>query len=113
MDDISFLLAGRYEISSIVVEHCKGQSPKSEPRFILFSSSIIDPILLSQRLQDEVLAWYRLQHPNIAQLFGVVQSSNSIAMISPWCTHGNICHYLKEVKPSADRLDLVRPQFLA
>jgi len=65
-------------------------------------------LMSSKRLKDEVVAWHRLQHPNIAKLHGVIQHSNTIAMVSPWCENGTICYYLKEVNPTADRLKLVR-----
>ena len=60
-----------------------------------------------QRLQDELVAWHTLRHDNIAPLFGVVQSCDTIAMISPWCDNGTLIHYLKEHNPSADRLSIV------
>ncbi|EIW77962.1 kinase-like protein [Coniophora puteana RWD-64-598 SS2] len=62
---------------------------------------------LLKRLKSEVAAWHRLQHPNIAQLFGVIQSMSTIAMVSPWCNNGTIMHYLEKVDPSADRVDLL------
>jgi serine/threonine protein kinase len=64
-------------------------------------------IVVVQRLKDEVVAWHTLRHENIAQLFGVIQSCNTIAMISPWCNNGTLVEYLKEVNPSANRLELV------
>lgn len=59
-----------------------------------------------QRLQAEVVAWHRLCHRNVSQLFGVFQAANGIAMVSPWCENGTICSYLVN-NPSADRLKLV------
>ncbi|KAF8814545.1 kinase-like protein [Phlegmacium glaucopus] len=61
---------------------------------------------LLKRLQAEVLAWHRLCHRNVSQLFGIVQSPNSIAMVSQWCDNGTICHYLKH-NPEANRLKLL------
>lgn len=63
--------------------------------------------VVDQRIQDEIVAWHALRHPNIAQLFGIIQSCNTIAMISPWCANGNLLNYLKEVDPLANRLELV------
>jgi serine/threonine protein kinase len=63
-------------------------------------------ILSSQRLKDEVIAWHTLHHQNIAQLYGVIQSCDTIAMISPWCNNGTLIDYL-EVNPSVNRLELV------
>lgn len=60
----------------------------------------------SQRLKSEVVAWHRLRHSNIAQLYGVAQSPNSIAMVSPWCNNGTLTRYL-EMNPEVDRFALV------
>ncbi|EGN97419.1 hypothetical protein SERLA73DRAFT_75104 [Serpula lacrymans var. lacrymans S7.3] len=60
-----------------------------------------------RRLKSEIVAWHRLHHPNIAQLFGAIQSMNTIAMVSPWCNNGTIIHYLEKVNPHADRLALL------
>ncbi|KDQ49385.1 hypothetical protein JAAARDRAFT_42951 [Jaapia argillacea MUCL 33604] len=62
---------------------------------------------LLTRLKDEILAWHRLRHPNILQFYGVVQKSNTIAMVSPWCNNGTVIDYLKDVCPDADRMKLV------
>jgi len=61
---------------------------------------------LLKRLQAEVIAWHRLCHKNVSQLFGIVQSLNSIAMVSQWCENGTICNYLK-YHPEANRLKLL------
>ncbi|KAF5375946.1 hypothetical protein D9615_008211 [Tricholomella constricta] len=61
---------------------------------------------LMKRLQAEVVAWHRLCHRNVSQLFGVVQVQNSIGMVSPWCENGTLCHYLKG-NTTANRLDLL------
>ncbi|KAF8151656.1 kinase-like domain-containing protein [Crassisporium funariophilum] len=61
---------------------------------------------LLKRLQAEVVAWHRLCHKNVSQLFGIVQSPHSIAMVSQWCDNGTICHYLKQ-NPEANRLKLL------
>lgn len=60
----------------------------------------------TQRLQAEVLAWHRLCHRNVSQLFGIVQSPTSIAMVSQWCSNGTLCSYTRH-NPAADRLGLV------
>ncbi|KAF7971576.1 hypothetical protein HWV62_20828 [Athelia sp. TMB] len=62
---------------------------------------------LVHRLKDEVVAWHSLRHENIAQLFGVIQSFDTIAMISPWCDNGTLTHYIKDINPAADRLALL------
>lgn len=62
---------------------------------------------LMLRLKSEVVAWHRLRHSNIAQLYGVAQSPNSIAMVSPWCNNGTLKRYL-EVNPEADRFALIQ-----
>ncbi|KAH9475156.1 Putative serine/threonine-protein kinase/receptor R826 [Psilocybe cubensis] len=61
---------------------------------------------LLKRLQAEVVAWHRLCHKNVSQLFGIFQSPNSIAMVSQWCDNGTICSYLKNT-PNANRLRLL------
>ncbi|KAL0948376.1 hypothetical protein HGRIS_010958 [Hohenbuehelia grisea] len=61
---------------------------------------------LMKRLQDEIIAWYRLRHPNISRFYGVIQTPNTIAMVSPWCDYGTITHYLK-AHPSVNRFRLL------
>ncbi|KAF8196982.1 kinase-like domain-containing protein [Pholiota molesta] len=61
---------------------------------------------LLKRLEAEVLAWHRLCHKNVSQLFGIVQNPASFAMVSQWCANGTICAYLKR-NPEADRLNLL------
>ncbi|KAI6012235.1 kinase-like domain-containing protein [Pisolithus marmoratus] len=60
-----------------------------------------------RRLKAEVVAWHCLQHPNIAPLYGVVQSANLMAMVSPWCENGTIMHYLERDDVQPDRLALL------
>ena len=60
-----------------------------------------------QRLKEEVLTWHRLSHPSIATLFGIVQLPMTLGMVSSWCDHGTIKHYLREINPQADRVNLV------
>ncbi|PPQ99375.1 hypothetical protein CVT24_009205 [Panaeolus cyanescens] len=52
---------------------------------------------LLKRLQAEVVAWHRLSHRNVSQLFGVYQSPTSIAMVSQWCENGTMPSYLKRL----------------
>ncbi|KAF8896916.1 kinase-like domain-containing protein [Gymnopilus junonius] len=60
----------------------------------------------------EVIAWHRLCHKNVSQLFGIVQSPNSIAMVSQWCANGTVTQiasgisYLHTVKPTIIHGDL-------
>ncbi|EDR06033.1 uncharacterized protein LACBIDRAFT_302344 [Laccaria bicolor S238N-H82] len=61
---------------------------------------------LIKRLQSEVIAWHRLCHRNVSQLFGIVHLSQSIGMVSPWCEHGTLCNYLEHF-PSVNRLRLL------
>ncbi|KAF9496946.1 kinase-like protein [Pleurotus eryngii] len=61
---------------------------------------------LLKRLQDEVVAWYRLDHANILPLFGIVQRPNTVGMVSPWCENGTIAHYIRR-NPNVDRLNLL------
>ncbi|KAJ3753589.1 kinase-like domain-containing protein [Lentinula raphanica] len=61
---------------------------------------------LLKRLQAELLTWHQLCHRNLATLYGIVQTSTSIGMVSAWCDNGTISSYLKE-NPSADRLKLI------
>ncbi|KAK0429749.1 kinase-like domain-containing protein, partial [Armillaria borealis] len=62
---------------------------------------------LLKRLQAEVSTWHYLCHRNVAQLHGIVQSENMIGMVSAWCEHGTIRHYLKNVNPDANRMKLM------
>ncbi|KAF9552877.1 kinase-like protein [Agrocybe pediades] len=61
---------------------------------------------LLQRLQKEVVAWHRLCHKNVSQLFGIYQSPTSIAMVSQWCDNGTVIEYLSRT-PDANRLKLL------
>ncbi|KAJ3800059.1 kinase-like domain-containing protein [Lentinula aff. detonsa] len=61
---------------------------------------------LFKRLQAELLTWHQLCHRNLATLYGIMQSSTSIGMVSAWCDNGTISDYL-EKKPDADRLKLI------
>ncbi|KAF8882977.1 kinase-like domain-containing protein [Infundibulicybe gibba] len=61
---------------------------------------------LLKRLQAEVTAWHRLSHRNVSQLFGIIQSPNSLGMVSPWYDNGTICEYLRK-NPEADRVKLL------
>ncbi|KAK0234605.1 kinase-like domain-containing protein [Armillaria nabsnona] len=62
---------------------------------------------LLKRLEAEVLTWHHLCHRNVSQLYGIVQSDTSVGMVSAWCEHGTIRHYLKSVNPKADRVKLM------
>ncbi|KAK0187230.1 kinase-like domain-containing protein [Armillaria mellea] len=62
---------------------------------------------LLKRLQAEVLTWHYLCHTNVSQLYGIVRSENRVGMVSVWCEHGTIRHYLKNVNPKADRMKLM------
>ncbi|TFK38492.1 kinase-like domain-containing protein [Crucibulum laeve] len=59
-----------------------------------------------KRLTAEVVAWHRLCHRNVSQLYGLIQSPNSIGMVSPWCDNGTICQYVKR-NPTVNRLKLL------
>ncbi|KIJ94789.1 hypothetical protein K443DRAFT_134619 [Laccaria amethystina LaAM-08-1] len=61
---------------------------------------------LIKRLQSEVIAWHRLCHRNVSQLFGIVHLSQSIGMVSSWCENGTLCNYLEHF-PSVNRLRLL------
>ena len=52
------------------------------------------------------MTWHRLSHPSIATLFGIVQLPLTLGMVSSWCDHGTIKHYLREVNPDTDRVKL-------
>ncbi|KAK0434553.1 kinase-like domain-containing protein [Desarmillaria tabescens] len=62
---------------------------------------------LFKRLHAEVLTWHYLCHRNVSQLYGIMQSETSVGMVSAWCEHGTIRHYLKSVNPKADRMKLM------
>lgn len=62
---------------------------------------------LLKRLQAEVVTWHHLCHRNVSQLYGIVQTEMSVGMVSAWCEHGTIKHYLKSVNPGAIRMKLM------
>ncbi|OAX38704.1 kinase-like protein [Rhizopogon vinicolor AM-OR11-026] len=74
-------------------------------QYMHMTSEVKEKLLL--RLKSEVVAWHRLRHSNIAQLYGVIQSPNSIAMVSPWCNNGTLTRYLG-VNPEVDRFALIQ-----
>ncbi|KAM6499519.1 Protein kinase-like domain containing protein [Amanita muscaria] len=49
---------------------------------------------LMKRLQAECMAWHRLCHRHVNQLYGLLQTSQSIGMVSQWCENGTITEYL-------------------
>ncbi|KAJ8091813.1 hypothetical protein PM082_021049 [Marasmius tenuissimus] len=61
---------------------------------------------LLKRLQEEIHVWHQLCHRNLASLYGLVQTSTSIGMVSLWCDNGTVCRYIKD-HPKADKLMLV------
>ncbi|KAL0573864.1 hypothetical protein V5O48_008081 [Marasmius crinis-equi] len=61
---------------------------------------------LLKRLQEEIHVWHQLCHSNLATLYGLVQTSTSIGMVSLWCDNGTVCRYIKE-HPQADKLALL------
>lgn len=51
---------------------------------------------VSRRLIRESNAWLRLSHPNIQPYFGhCANLAPSVALISPFCGHGTVMHYIK------------------
>ncbi|PBK63653.1 kinase-like protein [Armillaria solidipes] len=74
---------------------------------VKFLRPVIVKEKLLKRLQAEVLTWHYLCHTNVSQLYGIVQSENRVGMVSAWCEHGTIRHYLKNVNPKADRMKLM------
>lgn len=59
-----------------------------------------------QRLRREVFVWSRTAHPNLHPLLGY-RSQPRPRLISPWCRHGNLTHYIRN-NPSLSRLDKLR-----
>ncbi|KAG7085642.1 hypothetical protein E1B28_003189 [Marasmius oreades] len=61
---------------------------------------------LLKRLQEEIHIWHQLSHRNLATLYGLVQTSTSIGMVSLWCDNGTICQYIKK-NSRVDKLKLL------
>ncbi|QRV86018.1 Tyrosine kinase domain protein [Ceratobasidium sp. AG-Ba] len=53
----------------------------------------------------ELYAWSKCQHVCVAQLLGVAQFRNQLAMVSRWTANGTLPDYIRS-NPSADRLAL-------
>ncbi|KAF9221082.1 kinase-like protein [Gyrodon lividus] len=87
-----------------------GHSKAVALKFLRQYQSVADEVRekLLRRLKTEIVAWHRLQHPNIAPLCGVIQAVNSIAMVSPWYNNGTIMEYIQRGDVHADRLALLR-----
>ncbi|TFK63642.1 kinase-like protein [Pluteus cervinus] len=62
---------------------------------------------LLKRLQDEVIAWHNLCHRNVNPLFGIFQSVEGIALVSPWCQNGTLVEYARSKAPTSALLDLL------
>ncbi|PFH53649.1 hypothetical protein AMATHDRAFT_54876 [Amanita thiersii Skay4041] len=63
---------------------------------------------IMRRLNREARVWHTLIHPNVLPFLGVARNlGSSVALISPFCTSGNISKYLDD-SPQANRLDLIR-----
>jgi len=74
----------------------------------VLSGKDIDGVRARKRLNREVYVWHRLDHPNIAKMFGTsYHMSGRPAMILEWYRNGNAVEYL-ENHPDADRKLLVR-----
>ncbi|KIJ67231.1 hypothetical protein HYDPIDRAFT_148722 [Hydnomerulius pinastri MD-312] len=86
-----------------------GHSKAVALKFLRQYQSVADELRekLLKRLKAEIVAWHRLQHPNIAPLYGVIQSVNTIAMVSPWCNNGTIMQYIQREDVYPDRLALL------
>jgi serine/threonine protein kinase len=70
--------------------------------------------LTSQAVFKEALLWGHLSHANILPFYGIYHLEDThgrISFVSPWMENGNVTEYLK-THPLANRLLLVRPQFL-
>ncbi|KAF8632355.1 hypothetical protein AX15_001913 [Amanita polypyramis BW_CC] len=60
---------------------------------------------LIKHLQAECLAWHRLCHRHVNQLYGLLQTSHSIGMVSQWCENGTITEYI--TKHAVDKIKLL------
>ncbi|KAK0218725.1 kinase-like domain-containing protein [Armillaria fumosa] len=74
---------------------------------VKFLRPVIVKEKLLKMLQAEVSTWHYLCHANVSQLYEIVQSVNRVGMVSAWCEHSTIRHYLKNVNPKADRMKLM------
>ncbi|KAG8794229.1 hypothetical protein FRC12_000081 [Ceratobasidium sp. 428] len=59
-----------------------------------------------KRIAWELYTWSRCQHPNVANLLGLAEFRDRIAMVSAWMENGDLRTYLKKY-PYVDRFDLV------
>ncbi|EJD54592.1 kinase-like protein [Auricularia subglabra TFB-10046 SS5] len=57
----------------------------------------MDPKVISRRFRREIRVWSTLKHRYILPIYGVHISSNDElpALVSPWCTRGNLNDYIK------------------
>ncbi|KIO28062.1 hypothetical protein M407DRAFT_72330 [Tulasnella calospora MUT 4182] len=62
-------------------------------------------------MKREVFVWSQTTHPNLHPLLGY-RSQPRPRLISPWCRHGNLTHYLRN-NPGLSRLDKLRLIFQA
>ena len=54
----------------------------------------------------EVVAWKRLQHPNIVPFLGVPMKVLPFEIVSVWMENGRITEYMRK-NPEVDRINLV------
>ncbi|KAG9085918.1 hypothetical protein FS749_004009 [Ceratobasidium sp. UAMH 11750] len=56
-------------------------------------------------LSRELYVWSKLRHPNVADLYGLVQFRDRVGVVSPWMENGNIMQYIK-TRPATNRYSL-------
>ncbi|EEB91654.1 hypothetical protein MPER_09956, partial [Moniliophthora perniciosa FA553] len=61
---------------------------------------------LLKRLQAEILVWHQLAHRNVAPLYGLVQNSKGIGMVSLWYNNGTLYQYMQD-RPHVNKLALI------
>ena len=66
---------------------------------------------LPQRYFKEVVAWKRLNHPNVIPMYGAAPDIAELCVVSPWMPEGDLLQYLDRY-PGANRVSIVRARVL-
>jgi hypothetical protein len=71
-------------------------------------AKIFSVLITLQRLEEALMTWKGLDHPNIAHVFGTMEGFGRLpAVVMPFYEPGNVNRYIKN-NHSADILFLVR-----
>ncbi|KAJ3337531.1 hypothetical protein HDU93_000909, partial [Gonapodya sp. JEL0774] len=80
---------------------CEGVYRKQTP--VAVKKVAISGTYLLEDYRNEVEVWYRLRHPNVLQLLGVILDSDHVLFISPLMSKGDCANYLTSFSDGNER----------